>query len=294
MGGFFTRMLLAWLLGSGANLAFSQEDAAPAAVDIVISSGLEGGGYWNAGNRLQTVASGMGLTVENQASTGSLINLRKLLDKNSPVSLAFAQADALQYYLNDKPDAAQAIETLETIGQECVFIISDSDSSIRSDKDMQKERRMGLGIRSPNSGIRVTFDYMSSLVPELEYISVHYGDTVDMMENFTTALTKVKAVMIVHGPNERSPEIDLVMANPDRFRFVKIADKRLIQNPSGGEAAYRSVRVTPGAVKSAGAVQTICMRGLLLANRNKLSVEQRNKLTELINNHWGQVYATPE
>jgi TRAP-type uncharacterized transport system substrate-binding protein len=235
------------------------------------------------------VAGNIGLTIENQASTGSLINLRKLLDEDSPVSLAFAQADALQYYLNDKPDAAQAIETLESVGEECVFIISDSDSKIRTDKDMQEKRRMGLGIRSPNSGIRVTFDYMTSLAPELGNISVYYGDSVDMMENFTTHLTQVEAVMFVHGPNERSPEIDLVLANPDRFQFVKIADKRLTQNQSGGEATYRSVRVAPGAVESASKVQTICMRGLLLANKNKLSVEQGSKLTELINNHWGQV-----
>jgi TRAP-type uncharacterized transport system substrate-binding protein len=292
MNRFFPKVLLACLLGAVTNLAFSQEDAAPAAVDIVISSGLEGGGYWNAGNRLQTVAGGIGLAVKNQASTGSVINLRKLLDKDSPVSLAFAQADALQYYLNDNPGAAQAIETLEDIGEECVFIISDKDSKIRTLEDMQDQRRLGLAIRSPNSGIRVTFDYMKSLVPELDFISVYYGNSVDMMENFTTSLTQVKAVMIVQGPNERSPEIDLVHANPDRFQFVKIVDKRFSQSQSGGEATYQSVRVAPGAVAGASRVQTICMQGLFLANKDKLSVEQRNKLTELINDHWGQVSET--
>jgi hypothetical protein len=34
--------------------------------DIVISSGVEGGGYWGAGSRLQTVAGGMGLTVKTK------------------------------------------------------------------------------------------------------------------------------------------------------------------------------------------------------------------------------------
>jgi len=294
MNQFFPKVLLACLLGSVANLAFSQEDAAPAPVNIVISSGLEGGGYWSAGNRLQSVAGSIGLTIKNQASTGSLINLRQLMDKDSPVGLAFAQADALQYYLNDKPGAAQTIETLEDIGDECVFVISDSDSKIRTLEDMQDQRRFGLGIRSPNSGIRVTFDHMKSLVPELDFISVHYGNSVDMMENFTTSLTQVKAVMIVQRPNERSPEIDLVHANPDRFQFVKIADKRFTQSQSGRETTYQSVKVAPGAVQGASSVQTICMKGLFLANKDKLSVEQRNKLTELINNHWGQVAETGE
>jgi TRAP-type uncharacterized transport system substrate-binding protein len=294
MREFFTKAFLVCLFGSVANLSFSQEGAAPVETGIVISSGLEGGGYWNAANRLQVAAGTVGLTVKNQSSTGSVINIRTLLDENSPVNLAFAQADALQYYLNKKSGAAQAIEILEDIGEECVFILADADSKIRSDKDMQKARQMGLGIRSPNSGIRVTFDYMTSLIPELKYISVHYGDSVDMMENFTTSLTQVKAVMIVHGPNERSPEIDLVLANPDRFRFVKLTDKRLTQNQAGGEATYRSVRVAPGAVQSANKVDTICVKGLLLANKNKLSAEQRDKLAELINSHWDKVRTTPK
>ena len=160
MNHFFTKVLVACLLGSAVNLAFSQNDVAPATADLVISSGLEGGGYWNAGGRLQSVASGMGLTVDNRATMGSLANLKELLDRNSPVNLAFAQADALQYYLDENPDAAQAIETLENIGEECVFIISDSHGGIRTDKDMQEAPVMRLGIKTSNSGIWVTFDYM--------------------------------------------------------------------------------------------------------------------------------------
>lgn len=295
MNRFFSKMLAVCLLGAAATSALSQEDAVPAVADIVISSGLEGGGYWNAGSRLQAVAGDMGLIVENNASIGSLANLRELLNKNSPVSLAFAQQDALQYYLDSNPDAAQAIETLESIGQECVFIISDSNGDIKTDKDMQKANRLHLGIKSPNSGIRVTFDYMASLAPELRDITVTYGNAVDMMNQFAHPLTNIeRAVMVVHGPNERSPEIDMVIANPDRFRFVKISDKRLTRKTSGGEPIYHSMKVAPGAVDSAGSVQTICVRGLLLANKNKLTAEQQGKLKELVATRWEQVHLTTD
>jgi hypothetical protein len=40
-------------------------------------------------------------------------------------------------------------------------------------------------------------------------------------------------------------------------------------------------------------VQTICVLGLLLANKEKLTIEQRNQLGEIANYHWMQVYATP-
>jgi TRAP-type uncharacterized transport system substrate-binding protein len=295
MDRFFTMMLVVCLLGSLVNSAFAQNDTAPAAAPLVISSGLEGGGYWNTAGRLQVVASGMGLGVENRASVGSLANLKALLDKASPVGLAFVQADALQYYLNDNPDAAQAIETLKTVGQECVFIISSSDSDIRTDKDMQQSRRLHLGIKSSKSGIWVTFNYMMSLIPELKNTTLMYGDTVRMMTDIAHPKTNIEeAVMVVQGPNEHSPEIDMVIANPDQFRFVKISDERLTQKTSGGEAIYHRMRVTPGAVVSADPVETICVQGLLLANKNKLTAVQRDKLTELIHDHWIQVYSTTE
>ncbi len=296
MDRFFTRMLVVCLLAYSVNSAFAQNDVAPAAVaPLVISSGLDGGGYWNTAGRLQAVASGMGLSVENRPSIGSLANLKVLLDKASPVSLAFAQADALQYYLNENPDAAQAIETLETVGQECVFIISSSDSDIRTDKDMQESRRLHLGIKSSKSGIWVTFNYMMSLIPELKNTTLMYGDTVRMMTDIAHPKTNIEeAVMVVQGPNEHSPEIDMVIANPDQFRFVKVSDERLTQKTSSGEAIYHRMRVAPGAVANAASVETICVQGLLLANKNKVTAEQHNKLMELINNHWTQVHLTTE
>ena len=229
------------LLGSVTNLAVSQQDTAPVLADIVISSGVEGGGYWSVGSRLQAAAGGMGLTVQNQASIGSLANLRELMKEGSPVSLAFVQQDALQYYLDSKPGAVQAIETLENIGQECVFIITDSKGDIDTVEDMQKASRMQLGIKSPNSGIRVTFDYMASLAPRLGDITVNYGNAVDMMNGFAHPLTNIKrAVMVVHAPDAHSPEIDMVIANPDRFRFVEIRDERFTRKTASGEAIYHS------------------------------------------------------
>jgi hypothetical protein len=39
-------------------------------------------------------------------------------------------------------------------------------------------------------------------------------------------------------------------------------------------------------------VNTICVSGLLLANKQKLSITQRNQLSDLVSYHWMQVYAT--
>jgi hypothetical protein len=39
-------------------------------------------------------------------------------------------------------------------------------------------------------------------------------------------------------------------------------------------------------------LQTVCVVGLLLANKHKLSSEQRIQLGKLVDYHWMQVYAT--
>ena len=39
-------------------------------------------------------------------------------------------------------------------------------------------------------------------------------------------------------------------------------------------------------------VKTICVKGLLLANRQKLSETQRDQVHDLVNQHWGQVFRT--
>ena len=290
MTRFITPVVFIALCGFTANLATAQDDAPDDSAKLVISSGLENGGYWNAAERLIAVGADIGLAVENERSTGSVNNLRALADANNPVSLAFAQADALQYFLKDNPDFEKSVEILQRVGEECVYIISHESSKLRTDKDMQEKRLLNLGIRSPNSGIRVTFDYMAELVPEFKKLAVSYGDTVDMMENFVFPHTDVEAVMTVHGPNEMSPEIIRVLASPKQFQFVKIRDKRLLEMNYRGNPIYQSKKVKPGAIDDARAVETICVQGLFLGNRTKLSEAQRDKLETVITDRWAEVH----
>jgi hypothetical protein len=139
------------------------------------------------------------------------------------------------------------------------FLIPESD--IHTDKDMQESPRMHLGIKSSKSGIWVTFNYMKSLVPEFRQTTLIYGDTVQLMTDLAHPKADIdEAVMVVHGSNENSPEIDMVIANPDRFRFVKVTDERLTRNTSGADAIYHRKLIAPGVVESAHPVETICGR----------------------------------
>jgi len=268
--------------------AAGSTDAGPG---VVLSSGVAGGGYWNAGDRLREVAAAeFGLAVENRPSNGSLENLEKLLDPDSPVGLAFAQADAVQYYLNQHPDDVTRLDLYENVGRECVFILSGRKSGLRTEEDLRDKDNLRLGIASADSGTAITYKYLVSQMPELADITVEYGDTAPMMAALDGPNPSVDAVMTVHRPKELSPEVALVLDNPARFRFVELSDDGLTEKLWFGREVYHSMRLAMPGTRTP--VRTICVLGLLLGNKQKLTLEQRNQLNDLADYHWMKVYAT--
>lgn len=279
------------LLAVVSSVSFAQEETADRRPDIVVSSGAEGGGYWSAAARLQEVAAGMDLQLVNKTSSGSLENLEKLLDGSSSVNVAFAQADALRHYFDRRPGEKRKLDILESIGQECVFIVTGANSNIRNGEDLQKARETRLGIASANSGVAVTFGYLVSQLPGLADTKVVYGDTRSAMEQLGRPDAGVDAVMVVHRPRELSPEVDMALSHPDRFHFIELDDEGLDMELANGRKVYRSMNLAmPDADES---VKTICVEGLLIANKQKLKPRHHIKLTELVNYHWMRVYATP-
>ena len=177
------RLIFGAFLGVLTMLSWSEESVLAAkSHDLVISSGIEGGGYWSAASRLQAVAEGMGGSISNRSSAGSLANLEALADPHGPVNLAFAQADALEYFLYDSPDARSRINVMEYLGQECVFIVTKAGSDLRTDADLQQDSGFRLGIASHTSGVAVTFNNMTRRVPELSSVAVVYGETATAIE----------------------------------------------------------------------------------------------------------------
>jgi TRAP-type uncharacterized transport system substrate-binding protein len=261
---------------------------------LVISSGGKGGGYWNAAERLRAVTGDLGSSMENRPSDGSLANLEKLAAAASPVNLAFAQADALQYYLYDNPEFGPKIEILENIGQECVFIVASQDSDVRTDADLQQADNFRLGLPSHTSGVAVTFNYMVRQIPELAGVQAVYGDPGAAAQQLHSQDATVDAVMVVHRPREHSATVDLALRHPERYRFLEISDERLTKALADGREVYRRMDLAMRTAEDETPVivNTVCVKGLLVANREKLSDGQQNLLSEVVNNHWMRVFAT--
>jgi hypothetical protein len=257
--------------------------------DIVLGTGVEGGSYWQAGGRLQAVASEMGLEVERIASEGSLENLDNLLNEDSPVNLAFVQADALQLHLNRYPRDRRKIEILEKIGQQCLFFVTGLKSDF-DDADDLGDDGAGLGIANVATGASLSLDYINSRQGQFESVDVIYGDFERLAQQLYKSDNAVDALLMLSAPREYADNFQYVLDNPHRYRVLDFENDDLTEALPDGRRIYREMRlVLPGASKP---VNTLCVSGMLVSNRQKMSPRQRNRLTDLVSYYWMRVYAT--
>ncbi|MDS4030064.1 MAG: TAXI family TRAP transporter solute-binding subunit [Candidatus Contendobacter sp.] len=254
---------------------------------IVISTGKSGGGYYTIGERLKSVLAEQDQPAQVLTSAGSIENLTRLDDPQSPVSVGLTQADALKYYLKDHPGFADRFIGLGEIGKECVFIVTGKDSDIHSDSDLQQKGRNWLiAVQSPNSGVAVTWEYMTVLEPAFKNTAPAFVDGAEALLQIKSGgkASKIQAAMVVQKPMAKSTEMQVVLENPKDFRLVPVKDWDLNDKLPDGSAVYTFENITV-AEKKWGfdtTVDTICTRGLILANKTKLTADQRTRLSKVM------------
>ena len=272
----------------------TERGAAPGS-EVVFSAGRKGGGYWNIADRFQSVSAESGLKVKILESVGSIENLERLADPNSPVNLTLSQADALMRYVGEHPDFSGRFRILESIGLECVFIIADAKGDLKSDQDLQDPKGHRIAIPGKQSGVAVTFDYMRKLVPGLENTEPVYTDTLEAMKKIRAGDSDaVDAVMLVQRPMLRKTEIHLAVSKPSVFHMVPVEDRHLLDKLPNGEEVYEflDVPLIPGPSLSGKSVPTVCTKGLLLASGSKLDQETGKKLKRIVDFQWMRIYPT--
>lgn len=253
---------------------------------IVVSTGKSGGGYNTIGERLKTVLAEQEQPVQVLTSAGSVENLNRLEDPKNPVSVGLTQADALKSYLKDHPGFADQFISLGEIGKECVFIVTGKDSDLRDDGDLQQAKGRLIAVQSPNSGVAVTWEYMTRLEPAFKNTAPAFVDGAEALLQIKSSgkASKIQAVMVVQKPLAKSTEMQVVLQNPKHFRLIPVKDWDLNDQLPDGSAVYTFENVTV-AEKSWGfdtTVDTICTRGLMLANKTKLTADQRTRLSKVM------------
>ena len=228
---------------------------------IVISTGKSGGGYNTIGERLKTVLAEQDQLAQVLTSAGSVENLNRLEDPKNPVSVG-------------------------EIGKECVFIVTGKDSDLRDDGDLQQAKGRLIAVQSPNSGVAVTWEYMTRLEPAFKNTAPAFVDGAEALLQIKSSgkASKIQAVMVVQKPLAKSTEMQVVLQNPKHFRLIPVKDWDLNDKLPDGSAVYTFENVTV-AEKSWGfdtTVDTICTRGLMLANKTKLTADQRTRLSKVM------------
>jgi TRAP-type uncharacterized transport system substrate-binding protein len=277
-----SRLPYVFVLAAGLGAGLAQAADPP----IIISTGKSGGGYNTIGERLKGVLAEQDQPAQVQTSAGSLENLNRLDDPQSPVNVGLTQADALKYYLKDHPGFADKFISLGEIGKECVFIVVGKDSDIRDDGDLQKPKGKLIAVQSPNSGVAVTWEYMTVLEPEFKNTAPAFVDGAEALLQIKSGgkASKIQAAMVVQRPMAKSTEMQVVLENPKDFQLVSVKDWDLNDNLPDGSAVYSFENVTV-AEKKWGfdtTVDTICTRGLMLANKTKLTADQRTRLSKVM------------
>jgi TRAP-type uncharacterized transport system substrate-binding protein len=269
-----TALLALW---AGGGPAFAQ---APA--DVVISSGKEGGNYFAMAGRLRTLLTrDHAQYVEIRPSLGSVENLVHLDDPESPVSVAFTQADALNGYLEENPGFRRKFVVLADLHRECIFLFARNDDSIQSAADLKISAGRQLSVDRPGSGASVTYDYMTRLDPEFKNTEVVNVDMMEALAQLKTSpdYSNLTAAMLVQRPRVVSPALEIVLNNPGDYRIVPVrqGDLKAASLPSGKPVyTFETVQVRQTQF------DTMCTRALLLAATDKLSTEVRSKLAEVL------------
>ena len=259
-------------------------------VRLVLGTGVEGGSFWSAGERLQSVAQEMGLTVETLTSEGSLENLDELLDAGNAVNLAFVQADALQLHFNRYPRDRRKIEILEKIGQQCLFVAARLKSRFDEVDDLQDVDRVQVGVDFAATDVSLSIDYINSRGDQFETAEIVYGNFEMLADEVYRDGEGADVLVLLSGPRNHAEHLRYILDNPHRYQLLDFESDLLSEPLPDGRRIYREVKLAlPGLSQP---IRTLCVSGLLVANRDKLPPRARNRLTDLVSYHWMRVYST--
>jgi len=256
---------------------------------LVISTGPKAGGYYYIGKRLESaiiVHNQQPPPVEVVTSKGSMENLARLHDPDSPVNVTLTQKDALQYYLSDRPSLATDLIMLGDVGRECALLITAATSPIQSAADLKDERGLTLAVNSFDSGAAVLWMNLTSHDRAFGHTPASPTGVMEGMLQLDVGgeFSKIAAVLVVQRPRRASSPVKLLLESPEKYRLVPITESDLESPPSPDGALYSFEQVEVGGSQSREplSVKTICTQGLLVASSAKISAQNRELLSALM------------
>ncbi len=235
---------------------------ARAAERVWIASGTTGGTYRDVYARaLQQQLAGF--TVLHRTTSGSGENLALLADRK--VQLAFAQADIFAARLASDPERYAGVRNLGRMGTECLFVAVRADGPIQTPEQLQTPvdgRPPEVAVGAPNGGAQGTWDYLSSLVPELGQAVAHaVGGRVALRLMLRGTFD---AVVWVTDPSNLDHLLLRTVRDSPRLRLMEISPEDTSRGGAlpDGTPVYEGREIEVGA--DSGPLTTLCTSALLL------------------------------
>lgn len=196
-------------------------------------------------------------------SRGSLENLQRL--GAGEAQLGFAQLDAYAQYLKS---GGPPLEIVVSLGQECGYLVVKKDGKVTSEKDLRRVKEAIIAIGEEGSGSAITWQYMTTLVPDYRNARIVY-------QGGTRALNQIgtpggpDAFLFITAPDHLEHKlIQAVNANKE-LRFVDMDKGGLdAKLPDNNKPIYEFGTVPVCSGSWGCKVDTICTSSYLFASAN--------------------------
>ncbi len=269
-----------WISGAAAGVALALvvcTSSSAAADEIVIGSGQQGGYYDTIARGLRALlTTELGVLVDHRSSAGSVANLSSLADPESPVSIAFTQADALEVWLESSPEFKEQVRPIGKLGKECAFLIASTAESGSQGLDELNRSGSAIAVGEGASGAAVTWPYLGDLRSRPPWLEPRHVDVAEAMLGFgKPEAGDVAAALVIQRPIAMGGAVEMVLANPERFRFVAIRAEDVGPRAADPSIPYTFEKVKVGfGTNYSAEVETVCTRGLALAHKDKLGAKR--------------------
>lgn len=227
-----------------------------------ITTGAETGKYYKVGIAMSSLLRG-GMNVATSA--GSVENMERIM--SGEAQFGIVQMDAYADFIGSDPKAAEALEILGPLYEECVFIAVHKDSSIKTEDDLQDaKKKHKIAIGEQGSGTAVTWKYMTKLEPKYQSAVIDYSGGQRALGRIA-ASPEAGAVMFVTIPdlNGTLPKTALNSG----LRFIKVNDSDLNNKlPQTGKPVYEFKTIKASGGFFADKVETICTDAVVITRKD--------------------------
>jgi len=245
-----------------------------------ISTGKSTGTYYKVGHN---IAAGLGMSKDKVLeSKGSVENLDRLV--KGEADIAMVQMDALAFYMTQNPGAAQVVEVVGPLYEECVYVAVNKEGKVKSEDDLQKKGAV-IAIGEEGTGSVVTWDYMRQLEPGYKESAVSFTSGNRALGKLASSPDSgLDAVMWVARPDAKNDLLQTVMKNKS-LKMININDSNLnnVYKPTG-KPVYRFDNFKVESGFFADKVKTIYVDAVVVA-RSEADPKLLEKLSNLVLNY---------